>query len=305
MDLARLRSLVVLSEEGHFTRAAERLHIAQPALSQQIRKLEEEAGLPLVDRTTRRVHITEAGQLLVDYARVMLSAADDATAALGELAGLEAGRLSIGATQTLGPLDLAGVLAGFHRRYPRVELTVHEDLSFQLAEALQRDVLDLAFLTLEQSRTPTLESHPVASDTLVCVLSPDHPLARRKTLPLAELRDERFAMFRGGATIRGVVEAAAREKGFELGIAFETNAVLKLKALVSAGLAVAVLPRSDAEGPGPSVASVPLSRPTLRHVVHVAWRKGRRQSPATRAFLELLRQAEAPSSMAAISEAAS
>ena len=305
MDLTRLRSLVVLSEEGHFTRAAERLHIAQPALSQQIRKLEQEAGLPLVDRTTRRVHITEAGQLLVDYARVMLGAADDATAALGELAGLEAGRLGIGATMVVGPLDLAGVLASFHRRYPRVELSVHEDLSFQLAEALRRDTLDLAFLTLDQSRTPMLESHPVASDTLVCVLSTGHPLAAHKTLPLAELRDERFAMFRGGATIRAVVEEAARAQGFELNIAFETNAVLRLKALVSAGLAVGVLPRSDAEGPGPSLASVPLSRPTLRHVVHVAWRKGRRQSPATRAFLELLDQADAAASTAATSEAAS
>src|SRR5919201_5325191 len=101
MDLARLKSLVVLAEEGHFTRAAERLHIAQPALSQQIRKLESEVGLALVDRTTRRVSITEAGGLLVDYARVMLRAADDATEAPEQLPGLEGGRLSIGTTHAL------------------------------------------------------------------------------------------------------------------------------------------------------------------------------------------------------------
>ena len=288
MDLARLRSLVVLAEEGHFTRAAERLHIAQPALSQQIRKLEAETGMALVDRTTRRVHITEAGALLVDYAREMLRAADDAGAALAELAGVEAGRLSIGTTQALGPLDLAGILARFHRSFPRIELSLHEDLSFQLADALQRDALDLAFLTLDQSRTPMLESHPVASDTLVCVLPPGHTLAARKSVALAQIAGERFAMFRGGATIRGVVEAAAAEQGLELNIAFETNSVLRMKALVSSGLAVAVLPNSDAHGPGPEVASVPLRRPALRHVVHVAWRKGRRRSPAAAEFIRLL-----------------
>jgi LysR family transcriptional regulator, transcription activator of glutamate synthase operon len=281
---------VVLSEEGHFTRAAERLHIAQPALSQQIRKLESEVGLALVDRTTRRVHITEAGALLVSYARVMLRAADDATAALEQLAGVEAGQLRIGASQALGPLDLAAVLARFHRRFPRVELSVHEDLSFQLADGLQRDALDLAFLTLDQSRTPMLESHPVAADTLVCVLAPDHPLAGRKSLNLDQLRDQRFAMFRGGATIRGLVEEAAREQGMELDIAFETNSVLKLKSLVSAGLAVAVLPQSDAHGPGPAVASVRLSRPALQHVIHLAWRKGMRHSPAAAAFIRMLEE---------------
>jgi LysR family transcriptional regulator, transcription activator of glutamate synthase operon len=294
MDLARLKSLVVLAEEGHFTRAAERLHIAQPALSQQIRKLESEVGLALVDRTTRRVHITEAGALLVDYARVMLRAADDATEALEQLAGLESGRLSIGTTQALGPLDLAAILARFHRQFPRIELTVHEDLSFQLADGLQRDALDLAFLTLDQSRTPMLESHPVASDTLVSVLPPDHALAARKSVSLAQLSGERFAMFRGGATIRGLVEEAAIEQGMELNIAFETNSVLRMKALVSSGLAVAVLPNSDAHGPGPAVASVPLRRPALRHVVHLAWRKGRRRSPAAAAFVGLLEQEPEP-----------
>src|SRR5919197_510974 len=290
MDLARLKSLVVLAEEGHFTRAAERQHIAQPALSQQIRKLESEVGVARVDRTTRRVCITEAGMLLVDYARVMLRAADDATAALDELAGVQAGRLSIGATQALGPLDLAGIPASFHRRYPQVELSVQEDLSFQLADALQRDALDLAFLTLDASRTPLLESHPIASEALVAVLSSHHPLANRKAVSLAQLSGERFAMFRGGATIRGRVEEAASAQGIELEIAFETNSVLRQKALVAEGLAVAVLPRSDAEGPGPAVATVPLQRPALQHVVHAAWRKGRRQLPATAAFIRLLEE---------------
>jgi LysR family transcriptional regulator, transcription activator of glutamate synthase operon len=294
MDLVRLKSLVVLAEESHFTRAAERLHIAQPALSQQIRKLEAEIGLPLVERTTRRVRMTEAGSVLVEHARVMLRAADEAGAELDRLAGVETGRLSIGSSQTLGPLNLPGLLADFNRKYPGVELSVHEDLSFQLAEALTADALDLAFLTLEQSRTPALESYPVASESLVCILGSDHALAKRRTLSLAQLRGERFAMFRGGATIRDLVDEAARSHGVKLDIAMETNAVLKMKGLVSAGLAVGVLPRSDAEGPGPAVVSVPLAQPTLRHTVHAAWRKGRRHSPAAAAFIAMLDEQPRP-----------
>src|ERR687888_104336 len=118
MDLRQLRYLVALAEEGHFTRAAARMHIAQPALSQQIRRLEDELGLALVDRTTRRVALTDAGALLVDRARRALGEVDAARAELADLAGVRAGRLVIGAMQSLGPFDLSILLAIFHARHP-------------------------------------------------------------------------------------------------------------------------------------------------------------------------------------------
>src|SRR3954463_14977185 len=123
MDLRQLRYLVALAEECHFTRAAERMHIAQPALSQQVRRLEEELGLPLVDRTTRRVALTDAGRLLVDRARRALAEVDAARAELADLAGVRAGRVVIGAMPSTGPFDLSRLLAEYHRRYPDVELS--------------------------------------------------------------------------------------------------------------------------------------------------------------------------------------
>src|SRR5438309_148251 len=134
MDLRQLRYLVALAEERHFTRAAAREHIAQPALSQQIRKLEDEVGIPLVERSTRRVSITAAGELLVARARRMLAELDAARSELAALQGLRIGHVTVGAMHTMGPIDLSLVLAIFHERYPEVELTVREASSEELAE---------------------------------------------------------------------------------------------------------------------------------------------------------------------------
>src|SRR4051794_41941904 len=119
MELRQLRYLVALADERHFTRAAQREHIAQPALSQQIRRLEAELGLTLVERTTRRVAMTEAGKLLVARARRALAELEAAPAELQSLAGVQAGRLSGGAPHTKGPGDPSLLPAAFHRRHPR------------------------------------------------------------------------------------------------------------------------------------------------------------------------------------------
>src|SRR5437588_12912820 len=122
MDLRQLRYLVALAEERHFTRAAGREHIAQPALSQQIRRLEDEVGLPLVDRTTRQVAITHAGRELVARARRILSEVEAAEAELQRVRGIEAGRVVVGTMHTMGPIDVSLVLASFHQRHAAGEL---------------------------------------------------------------------------------------------------------------------------------------------------------------------------------------
>src|SRR5919109_1123674 len=121
MEIRQLRYLVALDDERHFTRAAQREHIAQPALSQQIRRLEEEVGLPLVERTTRRVSLTEAGEALVARARRVLGEIEGAQAELAALSGVQTGRVTVGVIHTMGPVDVSLALAIFHRRHPDVE----------------------------------------------------------------------------------------------------------------------------------------------------------------------------------------
>lgn len=290
MDLRQLRYLVALAEEQHFTRAAAREHIAQPALSQQIRRLEEEVGLALVERTTRQVTITDAGRLLVDRARRILSEVDAAQAELQSLRGIYTGHVTVGAMHTMGPVDVSLALAIFHERHPGVELTVCEMSSEELAEMVRVDELDLAFLSVtERIESHGLGLHQLISEELVVVLAPDHPLGHRPTLRMRELEDEQFISYREGSRLRELLEGAGREAGFEPQVKLESNESQRIRRLVARGMGVAILPRSDAVSYGPEVAVVDLTEPSLSRDITLAWREGRRHAPAAAEFIELAR----------------
>ncbi len=290
MDIRQLRYLVALADERHFTRAAEREHIAQPALSQQIRRLEEEVGIPLVERTTRRVAMTEAGELLVGRARRILSELSAAESELQGLRGIQTGHVSVGAMHTMGPVDVSLALAIFHERHPGVELTVREQSSEELAEMLRDDVLDLAFLSV----TERIESHGLGlqlllSEELVVILPPTHPLRQRPGVRMAELAGEQFISYREGARLRELLNHAAREAEFDPQVMLESNESRRIRRLVARGMGVAILPRSDAQGAGADVAVVALTDPALSRDITLAWRQGRRHTPAVTEFIELSR----------------
>jgi DNA-binding transcriptional LysR family regulator len=291
MELRQLRYLLAVAEERHFTRAAAREHIAQPALSQQIRRLEDELGVPLVQRTTRRVALTDAGELLVARARRILAEVDAAQTEMQGLRGIHTGRVTVGAIHTMGPVDVSLTLAIFHERHPGVELTVREHSSEELAEMLRVDELDLAFLSV----TERIESHglglqQLVSEELVAVVRRDHPLARRRRVRMAELAGERFISYREGSRLRELLVSAGREAGYEPHVTLESNESQRIRQLVARGLGVAILPRSDAEGPGAEIAAVTLVGPGLTRDITLAWREGRRHAPAAAEFIELARQ---------------
>ncbi|MGZ4230218.1 MAG: LysR family transcriptional regulator [Solirubrobacteraceae bacterium] len=291
MDLRQLRYLVALADERHFTRAAEREHIAQPALSQQIRRLEEEVGVALVERTTRKVSITEAGELLVARARRILSELSAAQAELEALRGILTGHVSVGAMHTMGPVDVSLALAIFHQRHPGVELTVLEQSSEELAEMLRDDVLDLAYLSVtERIESHGLGLHQLVSEELVVILPRSHPLAQQSGVRMSELAGEQFISYREGSRLRELLNRAAREADFDPQVMLESNESRRIRRLVARGMGVAILPRSDTEGSGAEVAVVNLDKPALTRDITLAWRQGRRQPPAVAEFIELSRE---------------
>jgi DNA-binding transcriptional LysR family regulator len=301
MELRQLRYLVALADEQSFTRAAEREHIAQPALSQQIQKLEQELGLPLVERTTRRVSITDAGNLLVARARRVLTELESARQELDRVRGIQTGHVAVGAMNTMGPVDITLVLARYHELHPRVELTVREDNSDALAEMLRIDVLDLAFLSV----TERVESHGLAlqqilMEELVVVLPEHHALAGREQIRMADLAREEFISYREGARLRELLISAADEAGFTPRIFLESNESRRIRRLVGRGLGVAILPRSHAIGVGTHdpIAVARLVEPQLARDITLAWRSGRKLPPAVAEFLNLAREAFPPEALA-------
>jgi DNA-binding transcriptional LysR family regulator len=294
MELRQLRYLVALADERHFTRAAARLHIAQPALSQQVRRLEDEVGVALVDRTTRHVALTPAGELLVARARRALAEVDAASAELSDLAGVRTGRVVIGAMRSTGRFDLSALFAAYYARHPGIELVVREEPSEVMLQRLHADALDVAFLSVNRlDAGPDIQLHPLIDEPLVALLAPDHALAGRRRIDMAELRDERFVVFGEGGSLRRIVVQGAREAGFEPALAFESTESARIRAMASRGLGVALLPASEAEHEGPPVAVVPVRSPALTRDVTLAWRANRRHSPAARAFLRLAVTADA------------
>jgi len=291
MEVRQLRYLVAVADERHFTRAAAREHIAQPALSQQIRRLEEQVGLALVERTTRSVALTEAGELLVARARRILNELDAAQAELEALNGVQIGHVTVGVLHTMGPVDVSLALARFRDLHPGVELTVREQSSEELAEMLRVDELDLAFLSVtERVESHGLGLHQLVSEELVLLLSLEHRLAGRRRVRMAELAGEEFISYREGSRLRELLLAAGRSAGFEPRVTLESNESERIRRLVGRDLGVAILPRSDAERQGAEVAVAALVEPALTRDITLAWREGRRHAPAALAFLDLARE---------------
>jgi LysR family transcriptional activator of glutamate synthase operon len=289
MELRQLRYLVALAHELSFTNAAERSNVAQPALSRQIRKLEDELGTALVDRTSRRVQMTAAGQRLAERAIGILDEVEAARAEVVQVTELSSGRLAIGATQTPGPLDISRLLSDFYALHPGIELAVREELSITIADRLRRDEIDLGFV----SEIPELARHGldlqlIAVEPLVIALPVGHRLSDRPEVSFSELRDEAFILFPEGATIRGTFDELAAVYGLTPHVAFVTTDTNRMRELVSRGLGIALLPLSDATRAVQPCAVAPIRDQALTYNVYLARRRSRRPSPAVIAMMSLV-----------------
>ncbi|MDB5675174.1 MAG: transcriptional regulator, LysR family [Sphingomonas bacterium] len=293
MELRQLQHFVAVAEEEHFTRAAQRIHIVQSALSSSIRALEAELGARLFVRTTRQVRLTEAGRVLLDKARMALDAVRDAREAVAEVSSLKRGTLGIGTVQSLPPfLDLPALLASFHARHPAIEVRLSQGSSSLLIEKVRSGQLDLAILPLFDPPAD-IATKLIACDALVLVCPPDHALAGRAAVPLAALADEAFVDFEPAWGTRRLIDRAFHEAGTERHTAFEVSDLDTLLDLVAHGLGVALVPEAIAEARRSSLSIVPLAEPEICWelvVAHLSQGKaqGDMLDDAPKAFLELL-----------------
>ncbi|WP_190866020.1 LysR family transcriptional regulator [Actinomadura sp. RB99] len=290
MELRQLEYFVAVTEEASFTKAAAKLHVAQPGVSAQIRQLERELGQPLLDRSGRTVRLTEVGAAVLPYARAALAAVEGAKLSVDELTGLLRGHVTIGTIDWIASLDLPGLLAGFHRDHPNVEITVVQDESASLAEALLAGRTDLAFLSLGAEPPPGIAVQPVIEQDLFASMSRDHPLAGRSSITLRTLAEQDLVSLPKGTGLRAVLDEACAAAGLRPRIAFEAGEPPVLAQLAAHGLGVAVLPES-ATAIRAELASMPIVRPRLRGRIALAWRAEGPRGPAARALIARARAA--------------
>lgn len=290
MELRQLRYFAAVADRGNFTRAAEDLHLAQSALSQQVRRLERELGVELLERTSRRVELTEAGEIALTRATRILSEVDAMASDLDELSGLLRGRLVVGGMLPAGGIDLPALLLRFNRIHPSVEVQVREGTASEMVDRLRGDEIDAAIAMLEPNEIPDfLVGERLGVERLVLATAPGDALARRARVPFAELDGRPFVAFRPGSAVRRVVDRALAEAGVTPRIAFETNDLSMMRAVLTRGLGVAVVPETVAEWGGPGLAWRPLT-PSLRNSVALVWRRARHQPPAAAAFIDFVRE---------------
>ncbi|BDH10797.1 LysR family transcriptional regulator [Streptomyces hygroscopicus] len=273
MQLQQLRYFTAVADTRHFTRAAEREHVAQPSLSQQIRSLERELGAELFHRARGHITLTDAGETLLPLARRILADAETARREVQEVARLRRGRLRLGAPPSLCASLVPDVLRAFHTTYPGVELIVTEDGSQDLVRALADGALDLALIiTPLPVQAPALVTSDLLREELVVVSAPDRPapVGRRTRIRVEDLRSRPLAMFRRGYDLREFTTAACRAAGFEPTFTVEGGEMDAVLGFVRAGLGIAVVPSMVAERSGLRVTR--FSTPGMHRVVSVAHR---------------------------------
>ena len=244
MELRQLEHFVAVAQECHFTRAAQRLHIAQSGLSASIRSLEKELGATLFLRSTRQVQLTAAGHALLVEALRALAASDAAKDAVAAVQGLLRGSLSIGSLQCLHAVDLPTVLAGFLSEHPGLEIRLRQGGSYELIEHVRAGRLDVAFVARPAREPENVVLTPLDREDLVLACSPSHPAARLAVVELRDLADEQFVDFPPSWGTRDLADRVLTAAGVERRVSLEVTDVHSLLDLVAVDLGVALVPSS-------------------------------------------------------------
>jgi DNA-binding transcriptional LysR family regulator len=279
VELRQLRYLDAVARRRSFTQAALDLHVAQSALSQQVGRLERELGVELLRRTTRRVEVTEAGELVLARARRALAELDGVRADLDDFQGLARGTLRLGGVPPVGPVHLATLIAEFTRAHPGVAVTLREDAAFMLLGQLRDGGLDLVMALVDADALDGLEGERLVDEELVVIAPLDHPLARTKRVRVERLADEALVTHGAGSAMRealvGLVPSGR--------IVAEANELETVRELTARGLGVTLMPRSTVAADDDRLAIRPLT-PRRTLPFSLVWRAGERPTPAAQAF---------------------
>ncbi|PTY02125.1 LysR family transcriptional regulator [Opitutaceae bacterium EW11] len=287
MDFRSLEILVEVVRQGGFSAAAKALNTTQPTVSKAIQQLEHDCGAVLIDRLSRGIRLTSAGETVMRRASSMMTEREHLMAELADLRGLQRGRLKLG-LPTLGSSTLfAPLFAAFRKKYPGLEIELHEHGSKRLEEAVRAGEIELGV-----SLRPVpddFEWSAVCDEPMMALLPNGHPLSGRGSIRLTEIAHDPFIYFERGFALNGIIVAACRRRRFTLSEAARSGHADFIIALVAAGLGVALLPRIVVAARRPlSVDTVLVDETDLRWQLGFIWRRGATLSPAAKRWLDLV-----------------
>lgn len=290
MDMNQLEVLIAVAQEKSFSRAAERLHRTQPAISQAIRRLETEIGEPLFDRSSKDGTMTAAGRLLLGHAQQMLNLRHSAHAAIKELKGLHRGKLSLSANEYT-VMYLLPLLPVFRARHPHIKIEVKRSLASRISSEILARETEIGIVSFKPNDT-AIASVAVRTDELALIVPPNHPLASKKVVSVRELGAESFIAHNVASPYREKVVRTFEKHRTPLNISLEMPTLEAIKRFVEAGMGVALVPKLAAQNEiaRGQVAALTVREMKLERRLYLVYRKSATLSHAARAFLRVARE---------------
>ncbi|MGY4688755.1 LysR family transcriptional regulator [Salibacterium sp. K-3] len=291
MDLKQLRYVVEVYKEESFSKAADKLHVSQPALSKMVHQLEEELDIRLFDRSTRNLKITGEGEKILLHAQKVLRGAEDLKEAANEIKLRKQGRFTFGLPPVIGSSFFPSLIASFRRTYPEAQMQIVEEGAKIMEHSLLEGNIDVgvAILPVDEEQ---FEVRPIVKRELLLVVSKDQPLAGRNTVKMKELEEERFLMFRKGFSLYDRVREAAIQAGFEPVVEHESTQWDFLIELAMAGLGVAFLPETVVKKANlEHVAVLSVTDPAVHWNLALIRRRNGYQSHAAEAWVDFVEEA--------------
>jgi len=284
MELRQLEYFAAVCKEMHFSRAAEQLCTTQSNLSQQIKFLENELGLPLFDRIGKRIALTEAGRILLEQCHLVFERLDYARGAIADLKRMEGGRLDIGILPGDGDLLFDALLVDFHRAYPKISIRVTETLD--VYEQVLEGTRDLGVTTTPSKPDDRIAVIPLFHEEFALAIRADHPLAKSKAVPFEQLRQLKLVLFGPEHQMTKVIQGCCQDRGISLDNPIVTSTLSSLLSLVEQGVGASILPRLlldylDRD----AIATVKLLQPTPSQDICILYRTDKYMGQAAKLFI--------------------
>jgi DNA-binding transcriptional LysR family regulator len=283
MELKQLEYFQSVARAEHFTEAAEELGITQPTLSRAIARLERDLGVALFDQHGRSVRLNRYGRAYLRHVESALSTLEAGRRELGDLADKDAGTVAFGFAHALATRIVPDLIASFRQHHPRARFSLLQNASHIILEELEAGDVDLGLVSPIPTTSARIESVELSSEELLLVVPNDHRFAKRRSVKLAELRDDTFVCLREGYGLRTLTDGFCAQAGFTPKIAFEGEEIATLRSLVGVGLGVAIIPaaQTPAEQAPPQIH---ISEPICRRGIGLLWVPGRYQPELAQEF---------------------
>ncbi|WP_110926518.1 cidABC operon transcriptional activator CidR [Bacillus massiliglaciei] len=286
MDIKHLQYFIEVTKYNSFTKAAERLYITQPTISKMIKNLETELGVELFDRSRKQLTLTDAGQVVLEQAKLINNAFHNLEIEMDNLLGLKTGHIRIGLPPILKASFFPEMIGKFHKKYPKITFQLVEDGSKKIEEYVEKDQLDLGVMVLPANGT--FYSHfPIIKEDIMMILHPSHPYAKNEVMDLADFKEEPFILFNKDFTLHDLVLSSCREAGFTPHIITESSRWDFIEEMVAGGLGVALLPESLCRTE--RVSAVRLKNPSISWELGVFWMKDRYLSYAAKEWIQFIK----------------